>query len=567
MSTPINNNILPTPVYSGGFASPNKSTAVQTSTPAKTTAPLVVRSPDVPGHLTPGTTGGYDFAPQVSNTAPGNAGGYNTQPKTNGLLDIHNSLISNLGTTGGTHTTTDPMGNASTVKIPTPEPIASSDTNSQSSSSQGTTAPITGNTTTPSGANVNATTGQLNSAPNTTTFPGLVGSTVSSAQGNIPIGQNATDIANKYTGMINPIVRGSVGQQTGDRTTGTTPVGEGNAAVAAGAAGNLISGLTSQENQELAANSQKLTAQNAQTSGLQGATSAVAPQSGASYFGDPLTGGLVGGSGATGLLGGASTGNSLVDTSVSNALDQIKNGASTTDAMSTLVGGAPAQQAFLNAMKQYDPNWSITSSNAIASQNMAQGQKAQQQAFDMDTALKQIDTIAPNVTSFLQSSGLNSTNNPDVNASLNTYYGKFLNPANKAIFEQYIGDIKKYTGQILAAGSGSIPTDVSTTLSSFDPTNLTAKQLGSYLENLHNLGSNQLSVLQAQTNASYGNGSSAAYSGSPATATQKPVIAEGTPQSQNPTNNKVIQAMIGTADNLLGGLFGTVKGLASHILQ
>lgn len=206
-------------------------------------------------------------------------------------------------------------------------------------------------------------------------------------------------------------------------------------------------------------------------------------------------------------------------------------------------------------------------SSAIMNQNAQQGATYQGQATEMDTALKQVDTIKPALVGFLQSSGLNSQQNPSINEALKSYYGEFLNPANKAIFEQYIGDIKKYTGQILAAGSGTIPTDVANTLASFDPSDLNAQQLESYLDNLSVLGHNQLSVLQGQASASYGG--QGGYSGTPAVPNQTPINAPANTSSAAlpTTSNMWAQAGIGTLLNLVGGVKGVIGGLAGKVLK
>ena len=197
-------------------------------------------------------------------------------------------------------------------------------------------------------------------------------------------------------------------------------------------------------------------------------------------------------------------------------------------------------------------------------QNVAQGQQYQGQATEIDTALKQLDAITPAVTGFLSTSGLNSTSNPDVNAALNTYYGKFLNPGNKAIFEQYIGDIKKYTGQILATNTGTIPTDISNTLATFDPTNLSAEQLGPYLQNLSQLGSLQRSVQQSQATASYGSGTTP-YTGTPSTTATQNIQAPASGNTVAASYPKPAQAVLGGAMNFFGGIGNSIGNLFSHI--
>lgn len=304
-----------------------------------------------------------------------------------------------------------------------------------------------------------------------------------------------------------------------------------------------------------------LQGQGQQITALTGASGATAPVANAAYFGTPETGGVVGNPGK------GSTGNALIDSTVQNALQLVRNGADPTSA--SVMGplnaiGAPAVNAF-NSAQLNGGNYNPTASSAASQQNASQGAGFQQQAVTLDTALKQLDTISPNIQSFLQSSGLNSQDNPSYNQALNTYYGEFLNPGNKAIFEQYIGDIKKFTGQILATNSGTIPTDVANTLASFDPSNLSAAQLKPYLDNLAKLGNNQLSVLQGQSSSSYGG--SSGYSGAPSSVSNAPISAPANQKASITSNDPVIQGLIGGAMNIFGGISGVAQGLASALLK
>ncbi len=300
--------------------------------------------------------------------------------------------------------------------------------------------------------------------------------------------------------------------------------------------------------------SNALTEQGQQSAAFNEAGALAKPQGNTAYFGSPETGGVVG------------TGNALIDTNVQQALQMVKSGADVNDPNVTkLLSISPqAQQAF-NAAMQNGGSYNPTGQSAQAQQNATQGQNFQQQAAVLDTAIKNADTITPNLLSFLKDSGLNSQNNPSFNSALNTYYGEFLNPGNKAIFDQYIGDIKKFTGQILAANNGSIPTDVSNTLASFDPSNLSAAQLGPYLQNLAKLGHNQLSVLQGQSSSSYG--TPGGYAGTPTGTSNQSITAPGNPTSSVTSNNPVIQGLIGGAMNVLGGLEGAITGIASKLLR
>lgn len=418
-----------------------------------------------------------------------------------------------------------------------------------------------------------------------TNFPGLVGSAAASANQNAAIGQSAADIAKSYGQRIADTGEQGAKAQAGYLTTGTSPVGEGNAAVQAQSTAAQQSALASGESAALQGTGQQLSAQGQQTQGLLGAAGVSAPQAGASFFGNPLTGGLIGNTGATNAIGGnslvgsASTGNSLVDTSVENALNQIKNGSSTNDAMSVLQGGAAGQQAFLNAMKQYDPNWSITSSNAIASQNMSQGAKYQAQAQDLSNALQTMAPIGQKLTSFMQSAGLDENGIPLVNEKINQFNAQ-SNPAAVSTMNAAIQDMRSMAIQILGSQSGANPTDVTSAVNSFDFTNFTPTQLNTFFSNLNNLGNTRLSQVQSAMKAGYGNNSTTVPAAG-ATATDQGELQQGGANSLNGTPplvkglagatasgiSDIISGLAGKAgDAAAGAAAGAASGLAETVL-
>lgn len=124
---------------------------------------------------------------------------------------------------------------------------------------------------------------------NPPTYSGIVGSLASTAQqGSTPaqtyaaetanagqqnpaIAQNAKNIADKYAGIIDPALKEAQGQEIGESTTGLFPVGAGNAAAIGNATGAYLQGITSQEEKELEANNQGLTAANQEASALNSA--------------------------------------------------------------------------------------------------------------------------------------------------------------------------------------------------------------------------------------------------------------------------------------------------------
>jgi hypothetical protein len=139
----------------------------------------------------------------------------------------------------------------------------------------------------------------------------------------------------------------------------------------------------------------------------------------------------------------------------------------------------------------------------IAQQNISQGQKFQQEAAQLDTTIRQIDTLEPVLTQFLNKSGLNSQNAQFYNKAIGTYMRELGNPADATTLNAMMADLKTYTAQILGS-SGLNPTEVSDTVNSFDPSALTPAQLTAFLSNLRNLGQIRLQPLQQNAQQSYG---------------------------------------------------------------
>lgn len=491
-------------------------------------------------------------------------------------------------------------------------------TNQNNTNNTNTAQPITGNTTLSNGTVVNATTGALVSGPpqqqqnqeqnqqqNTTqnsTYPALVQSLAN--QQNTPANQSAMSAANAagtlannnpgtsgpafdaYTQAVQNLNKIKAEQASQNAALEGSSLSAGyvggreqvlqqkyasqlDAAQQAvneqqAALGYQISGQQTQNTGYGTAGSIANTVQGQGQAALGTAAGYAAPQAGASYFGSPLTGGLVGSTGATGavggnsLLGSASTGNGLVDTSVQNALSQIRNGSSTTDAMSVLQGGAAGQQAFLNAMKQYDPNWSITSSNAIATQNMSQGATYQAQAQDLSNALQTMAPISQKLTSFMQTAGLSPNGVPLVNEQINKFNSQ-SNPAAVATMNSAIQDIRSYAIQILGSQSGANPTDITQSVNSFDFTNFTPTQLNTFFNNLNNLGSTRLSQIQSAMKSGYGNNNTTTPAAGITAADQGGLQSGGaTPINSMPNS---IKALAGATSS---GISDIIKSLAGN---
>lgn len=290
------------------------------------------------------------------------------------------------------------------------------------------------------------------------------------------------------------------------------------------------------------------------------AASLTAPSSQFGILTNPQTGEIIGGSG--------SNAQQLMGTSLQKALSYIQSGSSFEDAINTSglgqfgdFGKSLLSSAISNGGNS---SFSPTSYGTQVATNQSQGSDYQKQATQLDTTLKQLDTLEPIVSNFLQSSGLNSQENPFYNKSINTYISQLKNPADVTSLNAMLGDVKTYTAQILGS-SGLNPTEVSQTVNSFDPSQLNGAQLTAFLANLKNLGQARLKPLQDTSASSYG--SSTGYSGTAANPSSTPTLGpENAPSALN-NNNPVIQGLIGGGMNTLGTIENAISGLANSLFH
>lgn len=317
------------------------------------------------------------------------------------------------------------------------------------------------------------------------------------------------------------------------------------------AVSNALTGQGQQITAAGTAGSQALQGQQNQISAATNAGTLSKPEAGAAFFGSPESGGLVG------------SGNNLIDNAVGNAISQVMSGSTTSDALSTLSSlGAPAQQAFISAMKQLDPSWSITGSNATAQQNWQQIQGYQSEGSALSNGLSNLDNITQTAQNFLQKTQLNPSQYPTLNQGVNTYIGQLSNPADKQTLTSIVNDIQKFQSQILSANSGQTPTANTEAIMAINPANLNVSQLIPTLNNLAKLGNNQLSVVQQQIGQIKGGGS-APYAGTP---TSVDTNLQSTPA--NNTTPTISQLGTGAAGGLMSaGTEGVaaVKGLAAWL--
>lgn len=302
------------------------------------------------------------------------------------------------------------------------------------------------------------------------------------------------------------------------------------------------------------------TQQSNQIGALSSAGGLAAPQAGASFFGSPTSGGLVGGN--TGA--GGATGNPLVDSSVQAAIAKYKAGGNINDARASISSlGQPALNAFDQAINggSYNP----TGLGAAANQNAAQGSTYQGKAADLNTNLTQMKTVTAPVLSLLQKADLNQQDVPSFNGSINEYQSQFLNPANQASLKAGIAELKTYVSNILGTGGDLTPTDVTKMVNSFDPGNFTRQQLSDFLDNLNNYGQARLQGFQQSSQGSYGG--NMGFTGASANPSTEAKVSPNTYSDSGLQNSPIGQGLVGGAMNALGGIENAIKGIAGSILK
>lgn len=366
---------------------------------------------------------------------------------------------------------------------------------------------------------------------------GLAGANIANQQ----LGQRAQDIGNSSGDQINQL-RQDAAQTEGEYRTGATaPRAQGLAQVVAQTEAAKEQGVIGLATQQLAGNAQALSAQGQTQSAQSAAGSLSQPQSGAAFFGSPETGNVVG----TGT-GSGGTGNTLIDNAVSNAVGLIKSGSSTTDAMATLAAlGAPAQQAFINQMRQFDPTWNPTSSNAIAQQNMATAQQNIASAANIQKSVTILDHLASQILPNMGTTGFNPANTPIGNQTFAQYFAN-KNPAAVAGIKAGLGDIKNQISNVIASATGLTPTGVTGVTDSYDFTQMNPQQLSDFLQYINQYAQSNMQGAQAGIQgATSGYG---AYQGADAAPGALPT----------PTANSNSSAALGTGANLAKGLISSV---------
>lgn len=248
-------------------------------------------------------------------------------------------------------------------------------------------------------------------ADTTPTYPGLLGKLVGATDNNAAIGKSAADIAADYGKRIADVGGQGARAQAGYLTTGTSPVGEGNAAVTAQTTAAQQQALAAGESAALLGTGQQLTAQNQTQSGLNNAASLAQPIQVpySNQLLSPTTGQPVGG-GAAGALPPAAQ--SAVDLQI----QKVKSGNSTVADAQTALGAYG--QAGLNALQQgLGPSFSNIQSNANAASQQTNLQNTSSQAQATQQSVAYANKVLDDLTTAYNAQGsLQKTGVPLINA-------------------------------------------------------------------------------------------------------------------------------------------------------
>lgn len=300
-------------------------------------------------------------------------------------------------------------------------------------------------------------------------YGGLIGNVVNSANRNQQVGQNAADIANRFGQQIADVGQQGAKAEAGYLTTGTNPVGEGNAAVVNQSVAAQQQALAQGESAALQGTSQQITANQNQTTGLTGAANLAQPQLAGfnQQSFDPTTGQFSGG------------GN--VDSAVASVAQKVQNGTMSYDqAASELspygVQGTNALRAALGS------NFNVNQSNSNAT---IQGeQNAQVQRYT--SAFQQGKNLQSQLSDLITTFGLNPNDVNAANVGLQAIARNTSDPRYQ-LLQNYVNDIANTYSQILTP-TGGVQTD-------------SARDIATSMLNATASGESILKVMQGLDNA------------------------------------------------------------------
>lgn len=402
--------------------------------------------------------------------------------------------------TGSTSATAPANGGYSTVAGPY-DPVTGllKPTTQPSVTSQSTSAVTPSTPSTYAGMVGNLNTTSQEGSPQGKTY---TDQTAAYGAGNLPIGQSAKDIAADYGNRIAQVGQAGAQFRSGQLTTGTSPIAQGNAAITAQSTTAQQQALATGEEAALQGTAQQLTGQNqaatasnaaagqANTaqgnvqSGLTSAGTLAKPGSttqGQTTY-DPLTNSFSGGS---------------YQQNLQTVVDSIKNGnMGYTEGVNSLAGLSPTAKADVLAQLGIgfdtiasDANATARASNistggtAITGANAAGLATAIQEQANLQTQTSSAKTLADQVSKAVSDSGLSLTNSTDANTAINNLQSRLGNDAYTKL-NIAVNDARNAYAAILNS-TGATPTDAGNAATQNINANMSPKQIIGAIDQLN----------------------------------------------------------------------------------
>lgn len=325
--------------------------------------------------------------------------------------------------------------------------------------------------------------------------------------GNIPIGQNAADIAANYGAQIANVGNKGAQFESGQLTTGTTPVAEGNAAITAQTTAAQQQALAQGESAALQGTGQQLTAQ-------QQAEAAANAAAGQAYTGQGL---VQGGLNQAASLAQPQLGSigqvpySPLNLSQGSPLGAPGGTAADAAKVAGQFQGAQAAAAAPGQAQASNIQTAGTTGTQIAASGLTDAVHDYQNLTQVNSAA---DANAANVQKILDATGLNSSNSNDYTKAINSLSGRLGN-AQVTALNTAITELQNTYSQLLNSG-GTTPTgSEAQALAVLNPAS-SAAQINAAITQLQTAATNKLTAASQKAQnyqASLGGTGSSAPSG------------------------------------------------------
>lgn len=429
-------------------------TTPQTAAPAAKPASVFMGGTSVPNN-------GFSAKPASSAATPFNGGSTPNNLFSGGTPGLM-STVPNFQTTGGQNTTTPTYPTTQSYAAPVVN-NSGGYVSTPGSGSSNTGATYAAPTPQPTSVyNPQPLQAPAPAAPIKGLFSTVASSLAGSGDANAALGQNAQNIASDAAAQIADTGRQGARFAAGQRTTGTSPVAEGNAAVTAQTTAAEQQAIAAGANVALQGNQQALSAQGQTQSALSSAGNLTQPNPasyGQAVF-DPVTGTYSGGGSnldpqtqATSLAQKVMSGQMTYDQAISSLSYAGSVGSNFLNNAITQAGGNPLTLQATGSAQQSN----IQTQGTLNTQIGAQGvQQATQNYVAAKTSYDTASQQATNLQNTLSTTGINQ--NPQfVNQKINALQNQ-LGSANYASFITALNETKQAYTSLLSSVGASTPT-------------------------------------------------------------------------------------------------------------